>query len=578
MNASAAPLPRRTAIALLLLAAVLAAGCEPAEEVPDAAMSIAPDVEERLATFAPMPVAADLSDLAEGERQVLERLIEAARHMDEIFKLQAWPEAPAFRERLARERGPQAKAALAFFDIMYGPWDRQRDREPFVGDPPAEEAGGAGMQPWPKGAGYYPDDLTEAELDAYLEANPDRKNDVLGLYTVVRREGEDLAAVPYSVVYREHLESAAALLRDAADLTDNETLRRFLELRAEAFLADDYYESEKAWMELDSPIEVTIGPYEVYEDELKAAKTAFEAFVTIQDPEASRDLARFKDLLPDMERHLPIPDDLKTERGAESPIRVVDLVFSGGDTRAGVQTIAFNLPNDERIRAEKGSKKVLLRNVMNAKYESILKPIAAEVMNPAQLGLVTAEGFFNETLFHELAHGLGPAYVTGQPGVEVRQALESLYSSLEEGKADVMGAYNILYMVDRGLFPDTFRDELLISYFAGLFRSVRFGTSAAHGRGAAVQLNWHLEHGGASQGDDGRFTVDLEALEASIEGLVREMCLIQAAGDKERAGDLLDGMGLVTPPIEQALARLGSVPVDIRPVYTDAGETMPQER
>jgi hypothetical protein len=542
------------------VAFVILASCAPQE--PEPALPIAPDVVKRLEQFAPTVVEADLTTLSDNERQVLDKLIEAGRYMDRAFLLQAWPENPAFRERLAREEGELTRAALAYFDIMYGPWDRLAHREPFVGD-----------HPHPSGAGFYPEDLTTEKWEAYLEAHPDEKENLMSWYTVVRREGEKLVAVPYSDVYRQELEQAASRLREAAELTDNESLQDFLTKRADSFLSDNYYESEKAWMELDSRIEVTIGPYEVYEDEFIAQKTAFEAFITVNDPEASAALDRFKSLLPDMEMNLPIPDELKTERGTESPIRVVDLVYAGGDTRSGVQTIAYNLPNDERIRAEKGSKKVMLRNVMKAKFESILAPVASEVMDASQIDLLSAEAFFQETVFHELAHGLGPAYVTGTVK-EVREAIQEHYSALEEAKADVMGAYNVLYMVDRKEFPAEFRNEFLLTYFAGLFRSVRFGTGEAHGRGAALQLNYFLDKEVATLGDDGKFSADLKNLENAIRDLVQEICMIQAAGDKERAGALLAEKGKLTPRIQQALDRLGSVPVDIRPVFTGAGEKM----
>ncbi len=539
--------------------------CAPPDAAaPDEAhgLTFAPDTAERLAQFVPTEVGADLASLSESERQVLDKLIDAAKHMDRAFLLQAWPENPSFRERLSKEEGDHVEAALAYFDVMYGPWDRLAHRETFVGS-----------HPHPAGAGFYPEDLTKEELEAYIEAHPDQKESLMSWYTVIRREGDQLVAIPYSEVYRDQLEPAAERLREAAELSDNTSLEDFLTKRAASFLSDDYYESEIAWMDLDSRIEVTIGPYEVYEDELMAQKTAFEAFVTVADPEASAALDKFKSLLPDMEMHLPIPDELKTERGTESPIAVVDLVFAGGDTRAGVQTIAYNLPNDEQIRSSKGSKKVMLRNVMKAKFESILVPVAGEVMDAAQLPLLSAEAFFQETVFHELSHALGPGLVTGTDK-EVREALQEIYSSLEEAKADVMGAYNILYMIDRKEFPSEFRQEFLATYFAGLFRSIRFGTAEAHGKGAALQLSYFLDKETATLGEDGKFSVDLPALEKAITDLVGEICLIQAAGDKEKGVKLLE-MGVVTPDVQQALDRLSSVPVDIRPVYVGAGETMP---
>jgi hypothetical protein len=546
---------------VIFVAATILGSCRAPE--PEEPLFIAPDVGERLQQFAPTVVEADLTTLSDSERRVLDKLIEAGRHIDRIFLRQAWSENPAFRERLARQKGATVEAALAYFDIMYGPWDRLAHRETFVGD-----------HPHPPGAGFYPEDLTHEEWNTYLETHPDEKEALMSWYTVVRREDDKLVALPYSEVYRQELEQAALRLKEAAELTGNESLRDFLAKRADSFLSDDYYESEIAWMDLDSRIEVTIGPYEVYEDEFIAQKTAFEAFVTISDPEASAALDKFKSLLPDMEMNLPIPDELKTERGIESPIAVVDLVYAGGDTRAGIQTIAYNLPNDERIRKEKGSKKVMLRNVMKAKFESILVPVAQEVMDASQMDLLSPEAFFQETVFHELSHGLGPAYVTGTEK-EVREAIQEHYSALEEAKADVMGAYNILYMVDRDEFPPEFRNEFLLTYFAGLFRSVRFGTSEAHGEGAALQLNTFLDNDAAALGEDGRFTVKLEVLDKAIMDLVREICMIQAAGDKEKAAALLEERGQITPRIQQALDRLVALPVDIRPTYTAAGEKLP---
>jgi hypothetical protein len=548
-------------ITAAILAAVLVDCTQPSREE---LMTIQQDVPQRLEQFVPIVIQADLSGLTSNAKTVLDKLILAAKEIDQIFLLQAWPENPSFRNRLLRQEGDLATAALEYFDIMYGPWDRQAHREPFVG-----------TVPHPPGAGYYPEDLSRREFEAYLEAHPEAEKDLMSWYTVVRRDGENLIAIPYSEIYREHLVKAAELLREASAAAENESLKRFLANRAESFLSDDYYQSEKDWMDLDSRIEVTIGPYEVYEDELMAQKTAFEAFITVSDPEASEALAKFKQLLPAMEMNLPIPDELKSERGAESPIRVVDLVYSAGDTRAGVQTIAFNLPNDERIRTEKGSKKVMLRNVMKAKFQSILLPIASEVIHESQIDQLSAEAFFQETVFHELSHGLGPGFVKGKDSLEVREALQELYSTVEEAKADAMGAFNILYMIDREEFPREFRNQLLVTYFAGLFRSVRFGTGEAHGRGAATQINYFLEKDAAQLKENGKFLVNLGKLEKSIRDLVEEICLLQSAGDKEQANRLLTEKGRLTPPIDQVLDRLADIPVDIRPVFTGAGETMP---
>ena len=446
---------------------------------------------------------------------------------------------------------------------MRGPWDRQDNFEPFAID-----------QPRPPGAGYYPADLTGDELDAYLNKNPEQKDALLGLFTVVTRQGDRLVATPYSKQYAQWLKPAAAKLRQAAKSTKNRSLRKFLNSRAAAFLSDDYYQSDKDWMDLDSQVEVTIGPYEVYEDKLKATKAAFESFVTVTDPDASRKLAKYKNLLPVMEANLPVADNVKTKRGAESPIRVVDLVFTAGDARKSVQTIAFNLPNDERVRKEKGAKKVLLRNVIQTKFDLILRPIAKRILMAEQQQYLSSDAFFNQVLFHELSHSLGPAH-TLKDGkkVEVRQALEETYSALEECKADTMGAYNILFMIERKEFPAAFREQLLVSYFAGLFRSVRFGVVAAHGKGAAIQINRYLEAGAASFDQaTGRFDVDLAKLEQGISDLTRDLVMVQHNGDKAAAQAMLDKYGVMSPSMKQALASVSSVPVDLKPIYPVAGE------
>jgi len=390
---------------------------------------------------------------------------------------------------------------------------------------------------------------------------------------VERRDG-GLVATNYSKVFREHLAPARDLLHQAADLTDNESLRTFLLSRGDAFLSDLYYQSDKDWMDLDSKLEITIGPYEVYEDKLGAQKAAFESFVTITDPEASEKLSLYKSLLAEMEANLPIPEEMKSTRGAESPIRVVDLVFSSGEARKSVQTIAFNLPNDERVRKEKGAKKVMLRNSIGAKFTSILTPIANTLMKKKQLGLLSSEAFFNNVLFHELSHSLGPAFVgNDETKGEVRAALGSSYSGLEEGKADVMGIYNILFMIQKGLMPKDMANKVLFTYISGLFRSIRFGVSEAHGKGAALQLNRYLEEGSVQLlADSGTYQVNFAKLETSVTDLVRDICTWQHNGDKAVVDEVFKKYGALNQATQDALDRLEGVAVDIRPCYPLAGE------
>jgi hypothetical protein len=532
-----------------------------AETEGEVTLTVAPDVEQRLARYAPTELTADLSGLGENDREVLAQLVAAGRLMDELYLRQVWEGGPAMRKELASSSFDDA--VRTYFDVNFGPWDRLDGREPFIGE-----------MPHPPGAGFYPVGMEAAEFDAWLEAHPQDAESLQSLTTVVRRKDGGLVAIPYSQAYREWLDPAAEHLLSAALATDNESLRTFLELRAEAFLNDDYYESDFAWMDLDAPIEVTIGPYETYEDGLFGYKSAFEAFVTMNLPKESAALARYKEELPALERNLPIPDEHKNpNRGTESPIRVVDLVFVGGDSKAGVQTLAFNLPNDERVREAKGSKKVLLRNMMRAKYDQILVPIAERVLAEDQVDQVSFDAYFNEVLHHELAHGLGPGkLVIDGRETEVRLELKDLYSTLEEAKADVLGVYDILQLIDRGVMPAELRRTLEASYVAGLFRAARFGVDEAHGQGVVAQFNFLLEKGAVEVTEDGRFRSNSEAFPEAIRDLANELLMIQATGDYERATAFLATYGVATPAIRAAIDRLIDVPVDIRPLFSQADE------
>ena len=520
-----------------------------------AAQAVSP-LKAQVARFAPADLTADIEDLPASERTALTKIIEAAKLLDPIFDRQAYRGNPELRQRLARDASAKGRVKLEYFDIMRGPWDRQNAWAPFA----IETAR-------PLGAGFYPEDLTAEAFRAYVKSHPKDREALESLTTVVERQGDRLVAVPYSKAYEAWLKPAAEKLREAARSTQNASLKKFLELRADAFLSDEYYASDRAWMDLESRVEVTIGPYETYEDSLLGLKASFEAFVTVADPEASRNLAKYKGYLSEMEAHLPIPDAMKTTRGRESPIRVVDVVYTSGDARKSVQTIAFNLPNDERVRKEKGAKKVLLRNLIETKFEQILKPIAKPILDPEQFKLLSAQAFFYEVLFHELSHSLGPAFADRDgKQEELRVVFGPLYSPLEEAKADVMGAYQILFMIDKGELPKSFRETLLLTYFAGLFRSVRFGTDAAHGQGAALQINRFLNRK-AARYVDGRFTVDLDGLEEEVVGLVRDLCILQHSGNVAEADAMLETLGVITPPIRAALERSSDVPIDVRPRY-----------
>ncbi len=526
---------------------------------------IAADVDARLAKLARTELKADLSALSPAELTVLEHLIAAAREMDPIFERQAWDGNPALWQEMQGWSGAQAEAARALVRINKGPWDRLDELKPFIG-----------AQPHPAGAGFYPEDMTKAEFEDWIAKHPEQKDAMTSLHTVVRREAGGLVAVPYSKAYAEWLGRAMQHLGTAAGLTPNATLEKYLELRGKAFLSDDYYDSDMAWMDLDAPVEITIGPYETYEDGLFGYKAAFEAYVTVALPKESEALSRYKARLPWLESNLPIADrDKNSKRGNSSPIRVVDQVFASGDGRRGVMTIAFNLPNDERVREAKGSKKVLLRNVMRAKYDQILVPIAQRVLVPGDVANVSFDAFFNEVLHHELSHGLGPGTITKQGRkTEVRLELKELYSTLEEAKADVMGVYNILALIEQGEMPKELRQSLEPTYVAGLFRSARFGLHEAHGQGVVAQFNYLLEKGALSIDAEGRFQAVSDKFPSAIKELLHDMLVLQAAGDYDGTRAFLDKYGKATPQLEGAIAKLADVVVDINPVYTQAGETL----
>ncbi len=524
-------------------------------------MEIAPDIAKRVAQYAPTPVEADLSALSPQDKDVLATLVKASKLMDEIFLRQVWTGNPDLRTRLQGLQGPLAEPARQYFEINFGPWDRLGSFEPFIGH-----------KVHPEGAGYYPEDMTKQDFDGWLTDHPEDRDAFTSTFTVIRRQEGKLVAVPYSKEYTQWLEPAAELLREAAAKTSNASLAKFLKLRADAFGTDDYYASDMAWMDLDAPVEVTIGPYETYEDALFGYKAAFESFVTVALPAESAKLERYKERLPWLERNLPIPDSEKNlNRGTASPIRVVDEVYTGGEASSAVQTNAFNLPNDERVREAKGSKKVLLRNVMRAKYDQILVPIAERVLVPQDRQKISFDAFLDETLHHELSHGLGPGKITvdGRQ-TEVRLELKELYSTLEEAKADVMGIYNILALINEGEMPAELREHLEPTYVAGLFRAARFGVEEAHGLGVVAQFNYLTAKGALKVDSEGRFQAVSDKFPSAIRDLLHDMLTLQATGDYQGTAQFLDTYGKPSPELLAALDKLKDLPVDIRPEFVNA--------
>ena len=501
----------------------------------------------------------DTSYLSGEERQVVNLLIQAADLMNPIYLRQVSADNVRLREEIAKSGD---KALLDRFDTFMGPWDETEEDKPFYGNAAR-----------PVGAGFYPGDLTKDQFDAYLAAHPDQKDKLTSPYTVVKRQGDTLIAVPYSEEYKEWLEPAAKKLEEAAAITTNASLKKFLTLRAKAFRTDDYYESELAWMDLkDTPIEIVIGPYETYTDTLYGAKTAFESFVVLKDPKESQTLDVYKSHLREMEANLPVDEKYKNfKRGFESPISVGDQIRGGGDSNHGIQTIAFNLPNDERVREAKGAKKVILRNLIAAKYDRILKPMAGLVLVPEDAANVNSRYMYMETLFHELSHSLGPGsiVVDGQK-TTVDKALKDVGSGFEEAKADVMGAYNVLFMMDKAVLPAAEKPQIRAAYVAGLFRAMRFGDTDAHGKGAAMQYRYLRDKGGIVwNADTKRFRIDAAKLDAGIRDLVGDIVRLQANGDYNGTKAFLGKWAVMDAEAKQVTSEMTHIPVDIHPIYPD---------
>jgi len=546
----------RLALLLSLLVGVSTVSAAPAPGLPE--------LKASLDQFAPTPLEVDLAGVTPADRKALARLVQAARVMDPLFMRQSWAGSEAWLVKLARDTTPLAQAQLRFLILNQGPWDRLQHDAPFLPGVPAKPASG----------NFYPAGATKEEVSRWMSTlSAEDRARASGFFTTIRRApGGGFTVVPYSLEYQGELAHAAELLREAAAATEQPALRSFLEKRATALLTDDYAESDVAWMQLDTSIDPTFGPYETYEDEWFNQKAAFEAFITLVDAKETEKLKRFSSQLQALENALPMDDRYKNPKiGALAPIRVVNSLFASGDGNRGVQSAAYNLPNDERTVAAHGSKRILLRNMDLAKFQKTLVPIAKVAIAPGLLGSVQFDPFFTQILMHELMHGIGPQRITLN-GRETtpRAELQEVSATIEECKADVVGIWAVYRLVDQGQLPAEIGRALGPTVLAGMFRSVRFGLNEAHGKGTAVQLNWLLDAGGYKVGPDGRFTLVPEKVRPAFESLARELLTIEATGDKARAKALLDRLAVSRPETERVLARLGKIPVDIAPRYVTA--------
>jgi hypothetical protein len=537
---------------------ILIAGCKKTEMETKKPSTL----ESKINRFAPVEITADISKLSDGDRKALAKLFEASKIVDKLYTRQVWSGNEALRQKLEADATPEGQVRLKYFNLNMCPWSDVDRNEAFIDGVPKR----------PAVANYYPEDMTKEEFTAWVEKLPEaEQHKATGFFYTIRRDADrKLKTVPYNEEYKDLLEPAAKLLQEAAGLTSNAGLKAFLSKRADAFLSNDYYASDVAWMDLDSPIEPTIGPYEVYMDDMFNYKAAFEAFITLRNDEETKKLATFSKHLQDIENNLPIlPKYRNRKLGASAPIRVVDEVFVGGEARPGVQTAAFNLPNDERVTREKGSKRVMLRNVTEAKFQKALVPIAKIAIDSAQQSMIAFEPFFTHILAHELMHGLGPHTLTiNGKQTTVRQQMKELGSALEEAKADIAGLFMLQYLIDKGVVAKSTEEPMYVTYLAGAFRSVRFGINEAHGKGMALQFNYLMDAGAFEYSNAaGTFRINLGKVKDATQRLTGDIMTIQAEGSYEKAKALLDKYVLIRPEMKSAIEKMTDIPTDIAPIF-----------
>jgi hypothetical protein len=548
---------------LLLLVPMLAATAA----IPDLAQ-----LQKMAARFQPTEMRVDVSKLSPGDRQALGKLIEAARVLNDIFLTQMWSGNHALYTKLRQDATPLGKARLDYFWLNKSPWSEIDDHAAFLPNVPPKKL---------PGANFYPEDMTREEFEAWVKTlSKSEKELAEGFFSVIHRDqNRKLHAVPYAQEYRADLEKSAKLLEQAAGLTDNATLKKFLTTRAAAFRSNDYYESDIAWMDLDAPLDITIGPYETYNDEIFGYKAAYEAYVNVRDDAETAKLGFFANHLQEVENNLPIDPKYRNPKlGASSPIRVVNEVFDAGDGAHGVQTAAYNLPNDDRVVALKGSKRVMLKNVQEAKFHSTLEPIAKRVLSPASQKDLSFDLFFTHILAHELSHGIGPHQITvAGRATTPRQEMKELYSAIEEAKADVTGLFMLQHLYDRKLIEGGADKErqLYTTFLASSFRTLRFGLNDAHGKGMAMQVNYITEKGGFSTRPDGTFEVNFAKIKEAVRALDHDLLTIEATGDYAGAKHMLDQWGVMSPGLVKALKGLEGIPVDIQPVFVTANQLAP---
>ena len=519
--------------------------------------SAKPDLAQRLARFKPVRIPYDPSSLTADERRMIDRLVAASRALESMFWRQSDATGLALWKALATDTTPAGRDLRHYLWINGCRWDLVRENEPFVG-----------TAPMPPGRDLYPADLTRAAVDEYVTAHPDARAPLFDPFTLIRRSGAGLVGRSYHDEFARFVKAAGDALRDAAALSPDGEFAKFLRLRADALLTDDYYASDVAWVDLKNPkIDVIFAPYETYLDNLLGVKTSYGAAVLIRNEAESRNLELYQKWVPDIQDALPLPaEDRPSARGHVTPMEVMDTPYRAGDLRHGYQAVADNLPNDPRIHKEKGTKKIFFKDYMDARVREIILPLASRVMDPAQARQASAEGYLAATVLHEICHGLGPAYARRDgKEISIREAMAGAFSGLEESKADVVGMFAMRWLIEHGVLKKERLQEYYASYVAGIFRTVRFGTGEAHGRAEMMEFNYLLSQG-AIKTSGGRYKVDFAAMPAAIQRLAKELLEQEATGDRPRAEAWFKKYGTMSAALQHALEAAGDVPIDVDPI------------
>ncbi|MFZ0634204.1 MAG: hypothetical protein WA755_02070 [Candidatus Acidiferrales bacterium] len=524
-------------------------------------LDVVPDLRERLAKYRRVEMPFNSGSLSAKEKRLVEKLVDACGLLDDIYWRQSDPEGLALYKSLAGSHDVADEMLRRMLAINGSRFDLIDGHKPFVGN-----------EAMPPGRGFYPNGITREQIEAYVQKYPDRKAAIYSTVTVVKGDPAALTAVPYRIEYREFLEPMAKDLREAADLSDDAAFAKFIRLRADSLLSDDYYASDIAWLDLVNPkFDIVFAPYETYLDSLLGVKGSYGASVMIRNEAESAKLAVYQKFVPELQEALPLaPEDLPSKRGKQTPMEVTDAPFRAGDLLHGYQAVADNLPNDARIHEQKGSKKIFWKNFMDARVNYIILPLAQRVLEPDQAALASGEGYLAATLMHEISHGLGPAFARTPAGkVDIREAIGPAYSGLEEAKADVVGMFGLKWLVDRGALDPKRLNEYYASYVAGNIRTVRFGIAEAHGAAEMMEFNYMLDqHAIRYDAATGRYSIDFAKMPDTISALAKELLEQEATGDRARAEKWFKKYDAMPKELTAALAKTSDIPVDVDPVFS----------